>query len=69
MCASNEARYHDDVLACLGGIIDPSRADRRVIEAELALEAMTDIAGNVTYYSSKGNNLCPHVDKASCTGT
>mgnify|MGYP001607311749 CR=1 FL=1 len=44
------AMFNGKCIAALGGIIDPSTAYRRAIEAELALEAQQSIAGNVTYY-------------------
>lgn len=43
------ATYHDEVKASLSGIIDADRIYRRVVEAELALEAMQDAQAFIYY--------------------
>lgn len=43
------AEYNDEVVASLSGIIDADRNYRRVVEAELALEAMQE-AERFAYY-------------------
>lgn len=58
--ATDEDNYRDrhegytDVLASLGGIIDADRDYRRVIEAELALEALDAIRTESTAYLYEG---------------